>query len=418
MHLKQLKVGCFLVLALGLSACGDGGGGGVTITSVQGKVTQGPVNGALIFADRLTGGIPSVLDGTEVSTHTGADGKFDLSVPGGYGDYVLVSQGGHDTLSTDPNSVALQMFAPAGSANVTPLTTLVALVPAAQQAALIAKIEATGVKFDADISVNATPAALLLSKSVESAITTMVQAFTGTGTSLSTAQINDIQQKMMSAIAVSAVSQPNLLSPATLTSAISSGVTNSLTSLATDGITVSNPASLTTAITNTITAVATSISASGNFSTTTIVTEANQFPPSVQDTIDAAITTNADTAATVVTVHPTVVLTSLSLTDIAITSPVKVVFSRAMNAATITTTTFKVAGVAGVTGAVSYNAATKTATFTPAANLSYDTTYTVTLTSGITDIDGTTLVPATLTFKTVVRPLTGSTGSGGTGANF
>jgi len=56
-----------------------------------------------------------------------------------------------------------------------------------------------------------------------------------------------------------------------------------------------------------------------------------------------------------------------------------------MDVATITTGSFT---VAGVSGSVSYNSVTYTATFNPSANLAYETTYTASLSTAITDAAG------------------------------
>src|ERR1700682_419243 len=67
-------------------------------------------------------------------------------------------------------------------------------------------------------------------------------------------------------------------------------------------------------------------------------------------------------------------------------------FSKAMNPATITTTTFTLSGPSGaVSGTVSYAAATNTATFTPSASLAPSTTFTATITTGAQDAFGNAL---------------------------
>jgi len=69
------------------------------------------------------------------------------------------------------------------------------------------------------------------------------------------------------------------------------------------------------------------------------------------------------------------------------------VFSKAMNPATINTSTFTLSGPGGtsVAGTVSYVVSTNTATFTPSAALSPSTTFTATITTGATDTFGNTL---------------------------
>jgi hypothetical protein len=65
------------------------------------------------------------------------------------------------------------------------------------------------------------------------------------------------------------------------------------------------------------------------------------------------------------------------------------VFSKAMNPATISTSTFTVAGPSGtVAGTVTYVAATNTATFTPTAALAASTKFTATITTGVVDMFG------------------------------
>jgi hypothetical protein len=76
-------------------------------------------------------------------------------------------------------------------------------------------------------------------------------------------------------------------------------------------------------------------------------------------------------------------------TGVAADTAVTAAFSDAMDAATIITSSFTlVAGDTPVSGSVSYNSYTHTATFTPDANLAYDGTYTATLSTAITDAAG------------------------------
>ena len=415
MRMKQIQRGSLLILAIGLSACGsDNVGGGVTVTTASGKATQGPVSGATIFADRLGAGVALVKDDVELSTTTDASGNFKLDVPSNYGDYVLVSQGGTDILTGKP---AIQMLAPAGSANVTPLTTMVALAPASQQAALKAKIEATGIKFDDDISTHATASALFLSKSIETAIETLGVAIANTGTVLTAAQLNDVQNKSMSAIAAAFASEPNLLNSANLVDGIKNGISKA--DFSSDGIVSTSPGALAQSVSNCVNDVATIMgNSAGSFNASTLTTEAAQFTPQILSSISDSTVINSNNAASDLSGHPILVLTSFHFSGIKIDSTVSLVFSEDMDPATITASNFK---VNGVTGTVSYNSTTRTATFHPAANFAYNTTYTITVTPDIKDLKGRTLiVPASLslTFTTVPPPATGSTGTSGTGANF
>ena len=90
---------------------------------------------------------------------------------------------------------------------------------------------------------------------------------------------------------------------------------------------------------------------------------------------------------------PTIVSTSPAnlATSVPVTTGVSATFSKAMDPATLTTTTFTLkvtATSAAVTGTVSYNAATNTATFTPSAPLASATSYTATITTGARDTFG------------------------------
>ncbi len=85
---------------------------------------------------------------------------------------------------------------------------------------------------------------------------------------------------------------------------------------------------------------------------------------------------------------PTVASTSPtdSATDVAVDAGITATLSEAMQASTINTTTFTMDN--GVTGTVSYDANSTTATFTPTSNLNYDTTYTATITTDAEDLAG------------------------------
>ena len=74
------------------------------------------------------------------------------------------------------------------------------------------------------------------------------------------------------------------------------------------------------------------------------------------------------------------------------TAVITATFSKAMNPATINTTTFTLStNGANVSGTVSYVAATDVATFTPTTALAASTTFTVTITTGVMDTFGNAL---------------------------
>jgi O-glycosyl hydrolase len=82
-------------------------------------------------------------------------------------------------------------------------------------------------------------------------------------------------------------------------------------------------------------------------------------------------------------------------------------FSQPMNSSTITASTFTLTGPgnAAVSGLVTYNTGTSTATFTPNASLAYSSSYTVTITTGATSSAGAALAANYVwTFTTGASP--------------
>ncbi len=98
----------------------------------------------------------------------------------------------------------------------------------------------------------------------------------------------------------------------------------------------------------------------------------------------------------VVTVTP-----SNGATSVSSSSTIKATFSKTLKASTVTTNSFF---VTGVTGTVSVAGAT--ATFTPSTSLAENTSYSLTITKAVTDIDGNPLSAAyASSFKTGVKPV-------------
>ncbi|MGH3441986.1 MAG: Ig-like domain-containing protein [Nitriliruptorales bacterium] len=93
-------------------------------------------------------------------------------------------------------------------------------------------------------------------------------------------------------------------------------------------------------------------------------------------------------------------------TGVARTTAVQAVFSRDMDAGSVTASTFTLTGAGGeVQASVAYDASTRTATLTPAALLAYSTSYTARLTTGVTAVDGTPLAgDVTWAFTTADPP--------------
>jgi hypothetical protein len=141
--------------------------------------------------------------------------------------------------------------------------------------------------------------------------------------------------------------------------------------------------------TNTITIVAADGSAQSNTTTQNIDITYDTIPP------------------TVITVSPT-----NGQTDVEIHTTITAHFSEVFDATTVTTSTFSVDN--GVGGAVSTHSGSTVARLTPSADLDYNTTYTVTLTTGIQDAVGNAMAGDYVwSFTTRSRP----DGSGGGGSS-
>jgi len=111
------------------------------------------------------------------------------------------------------------------------------------------------------------------------------------------------------------------------------------------------------------------------------------------------------------TVAPTVTTPTSpadSATGVSVNTVIQATFSEAMDPATIDTSTFTVDN--GVTGTVTYDAGTMTATFTPSVALNNDTVYTATITTGATDLAGNPL-DADYIWSFTTEPVGATTGT-------
>jgi hypothetical protein len=133
------------------------------------------------------------------------------------------------------------------------------------------------------------------------------------------------------------------------------------------------------------------------------------------DLEDAALANNYvwsfTTAASIVPTPPTVIATipANAATDVPLNQTVSATFSKAMNPATIDSTTFTLTGPGAtpVSGLVAYAAVGNTLTFTPTANLAASTLFTATITTGAQDLAGTGLASNYVwTFTTGVAVVT------------
>ena len=100
-------------------------------------------------------------------------------------------------------------------------------------------------------------------------------------------------------------------------------------------------------------------------------------------------------------------------------NPVRVTFNKDINPNTINSMTFT---VSGVSGSVTYDASTRTAIFTPGSKLAVSTTYSATISAGVSDTNGESLSqPYSWTFTTSSSTSAvsgGTVGGGGGGGCF
>ncbi|QIN79367.1 hypothetical protein GBA65_13555 [Rubrobacter marinus] len=143
--------------------------------------------------------------------------------------------------------------------------------------------------------------------------------------------------------------------------------------------------------------------ASGNYSITTSAL-ANGARSVVAEARDAAGNASRSAALTVNVdlIRPSVVARTpaVNATGRAVTTNATATFSEPVVGTSAASFTLK-RGTIGVTSAVTYNAANRTATLNPNANLLRNTLYTAALTGGIRDQAGNTLAPVSWSFRTV-----------------
>ncbi len=114
-----------------------------------------------------------------------------------------------------------------------------------------------------------------------------------------------------------------------------------------------------------------------------------------QDTAGNTETPSAGITVTVDNTPPTVTSTDPleGQTEVAVSTTINATFSEEMDATSIDTSTFLLHdGVTYVTGTVTYDSPSTTATFSPSAALATDTTYTATVTTGVKDVAGNSMV--------------------------
>lgn len=126
------------------------------------------------------------------------------------------------------------------------------------------------------------------------------------------------------------------------------------------------------------------------------------------------ITQTAGQALTVTSVNPV-----NNSDNMPVKSPIRVTFNKEINTDTLSNATFTVSG--GVSGTITYDASSQTATFTPASQFATSTTYTATISTGVTDTNGDSLAQSytwTFTTSAAASSDSGNVGGGGGGGCF
>ena len=135
-----------------------------------------------------------------------------------------------------------------------------------------------------------------------------------------------------------------------------------------------------------------SVTDNGNGTYTAQLTSTAAGTAVLSFTVNGVSSTNtASVSVTPLTSNITVSTTTPAsgATGVSIDSAVSATFNGAIDASTLNASTFTLTGPGGaVAGTVTYNASTDTATLTPSTALAYSTTYTATITTGVTDTSG------------------------------
>jgi hypothetical protein len=226
--------------------CGDNLPAPVVLPA--GAVVQGPVEGAVVFADSTTSGIRGALDDAEkpYSTTTKADGTFQIAAVPPY-PYELISVGGVDKITNQP---AITMRAEGGSGGsavttnvLTPLTTLVALTPAGpQRDAIKQTITSLGVDYKAKIDEGITPAAAALVKAITTTATQVVAVLnnaaggTESNQQIPTTAVKAVQTELLTQLATNLAGKTaaDLNSPTEIATIAQTATTTALNELAAD----------------------------------------------------------------------------------------------------------------------------------------------------------------------------------------
>jgi hypothetical protein len=339
-----LGMGLILGLTGMMSGCGSDNSTPAA-SGPGGTALQGPVSGATVVAKKVGNSDFSKIEkydatNDELSVKTGTDGKFKFQSNPPYAHTLVMLTDGIDTLTGQKN---IQMIAKAGSTYITPLTTLVATdttgnVEAKLLALLPPNTKITNIG-DLDTSTQATPALLIVSKTIETAVTAMSATVSGKvnadGTNankISPQQLAAVQTQTLQAIATTIAALPvdtataTLQTPSSLNTVVMAPALNvAITEITKpiiinnvstpSNITISNPTAIATTIA-TAAIVSSANSINGTPTLTAPATAANTSTVLVVESdkinINASAGSAAATAAATVTTQTAAAVTTAS----------------------------------------------------------------------------------------------------------
>ncbi len=303
---NALSISLLALLFGPLAGCLSSGVPTATSPGPAGKVVQGAVSGATVWADALSAGTQFIIDtGTSpnesaTETTTSSAGGYTIPVTPGY-KYAILSQGGTDSITGEK---ATTLIAPGGAQCVSPLTTLAELDtndPNGQLEANLNALLPAGETFGADITATGalTPASMVFLTSITTAVTAfdvaIQDAATKSNATLTPQQLDDINLTLYSQMAgqFSTLPAGSLSNTATLAASLQTALTAAISTIATNNpnITVANPSTIAATIANN--SVATAANVVG-IATNNAALQ-NVTPGNVQTTAVAVLTSPAVT---------------------------------------------------------------------------------------------------------------------------
>ena len=297
----------FLALLFGpLAGCGSSGLPTASSPGPTGKVVQGAVSGATVWADAIGAGTQFVLDSSEVSAEasTSSAGGYAFSKTPSY-KYALISQGGNDTVTGEK---ATTLLAPGGAQCVSPLTTLAELDtsdPTGQLETNLNALLPAGENFGADITASGalTPASMVFLTSITIAVTAFDTALQDSAAksnaTLTPQQLDDINLTLYSQMAAEFATLPvgSLANTASLAASLQAALVNAFAAFPTSNpnITIANPSALAASIAdNSVATAANVVGIATNNAALASVTAANvQNAPGVPASTSITLTESA-----------------------------------------------------------------------------------------------------------------------------